>query len=137
MKDVALPRYHRLAKILMKEGGKWSKGLQNTRSAGDSLWGFPCLGQLAPSLPTLWPRPSTDRDVGFAVRLPSIRAIPPAPQNPGWAQQAPDFPPFPLAAAFFHHLRSFAGGFASISLKIRKAEPRVEALGCVFLSRGV
>ena len=73
MRDAALPRYRCLAKTPAEEGGRWSKGLQNTRGAGDSLRGFPRPGQLPLTLPTPWLHPSTDRDVGFAV--------PPAPSE--------------------------------------------------------
>lgn len=81
MRDAALPRYHRLAKMPAEEGGKWSKGLQNTRSAGDSLRGFPRLGQLSPTLPMLWLRPSTDRDAGCAVS--------PVPPHPSYSSCSP------------------------------------------------
>lgn len=55
----------------------------------------------------------------------------PAPQSPSWAQEAPDLCTFPLDAAFLSP-QGFAKVFASIFLKTPKAEPRVEALGCVL-----
>lgn len=99
-------------------GGGWkmlSKRLQNTLGAGDSLWGFPWLGQLSPALPRLWPWLSTAPGVGFVV--PSLHpSYSSCSQNPGWAQWTPQFPPFPFEAAF-PSPHTFGSGFATLSLK--------------------
>lgn len=95
-------------------GGGWkmlSERLQNTLGAGDSLWGFPWLGQLSPALPRL----STAPAVGFVV--PSLHpSYSSCSQIPDWAQWTPQFPPFPFEAAF-PSPHSFGSGFAALSLK--------------------
>lgn len=111
MRAVALPRCHQLAETPLEEGGKCSRGLQNTRRAGDSLRGFPCLGQLSPALPTLQHSPCW----GLCCALPPSQ-FSSSSQNPHWALWSPHFPPFPSEAAF-PSPQIFASGFAALSLK--------------------
>lgn len=115
-----MTRYCWLAKTPVEEGREWSKGLQNTRSAGDSLWGFP--------RPLPQPFPHSGCVPAETVMW---GLLSPAPRRPSCAQQAPDFPPFPLDAAFSSP-QGFSKGFASIFMKTPKAVPRVETLGCVL-----
>lgn len=98
MRGAALPRYHQLAEMPVEEGGKQSKGLQNTHGAGDSLRGFPQQGQFSPTLPTLSLRPRAARDVG--ITLSPALPVSDSSCSPKPSLGSADFPPFPFRCCF-------------------------------------
>lgn len=124
----ALPRYHH---SLQEEGGKCSKGLQNSPRCWRFPAGLPLAGPAIPSpshaLPTAQHRPCWG-----LLCPPSIPVIPPAPKIHTGLAGCHNFLPFP-SKLLFHPLPAVPVAFPETP----KAQPRVEALGCVFLCCGM